>query len=341
MSLWDEIHEQPDTVCRMVDTNRSVAHEVASLIGAADIASVVIAARGTSDNAARYAQYVWGSRHRLQVALATPSLYTLYRRPPRLDGAIVIGISQSGESPDLVAVLQEARCQRRPTVAITNHPDSPLAMTADVCFELGSGEERATAATKTYTSQLAAVALIAAAMGGDDAGLSRVADDVTRVLAAGEQIADAASRFSDDASAAVIGRGFNLSTAFEWALKLQELAGVCALPFSTADFLHGPVALVADGLPVLAVAPSGTPLRGVHELLEHLRRDYGAKLAVISDDAQTLALADAAIPIAPISEWLSPIPAVVAAQLFTYYLTGFKGRDPDSPQGITKVTRTT
>lgn len=341
MSLWDEIHEQPDTVWRVIDANRSAAGEVAALIGAPDIASVVIAARGTSDNAARYAQYVWGSQHRLHVALATPSLYTLYRRPPRLDGAVVIGISQSGESPDLVAVLREARCQRRPTVAITNHPDAPLAMAADVCFELQSGEERATAATKTYTSQLAAIALIAAAMGGDDAGLLRVAGDVARVLEAGEQIAHAASQFSDDASAAVIGRGFNLATAFEWALKLQELAGVCAMPFSAADFLHGPVALVAGGLPVLAVAPSGTPLRSIHELLEHLRRNFGAKLAVISDDAQSLALADAAIPIAPIPEWLSPIPAAVAAQLFTYYLTGFRGRDPDSPQGITKVTRTT
>ncbi len=341
MTLWDEIHEQPDSIQRVFDTNRPAAGGVADLIAAADVASVVIAARGTSDNAARYAQYLWGAHNRLHVTFATPSLYTLYRRPPRLDGAVVVGISQSGESPDLVAVLEEARRQRRPTVAITNHPGSPLTSTADVCIELRTGQERAVAATKTYTAQLAAIALIAIAMGDEDTSLSGVADEVANVLDTSDDIAQKAARFAKLDSVAVIGRGYNFSTAFEWALKLQELAGVGAMPFSAADFLHGPVALVADGLPVLAVVPSGVAHSGMHELLDRLRQEHGAKLAVISDDPETLALTDTAVSIPPTPEWLSPIPASVAAQLFTYHLTTAKQRNPDLPHGITKITRTT
>jgi glutamine---fructose-6-phosphate transaminase (isomerizing) len=340
VTLWQEINEQPETLRRVVSDNTAAATTIARHIRNAAPTSIVIAARGTSDNAARYAQYVWGARNRFNVALTTPSLFSLYKSPPDLDGALVVALSQSGESPDLVAVLDEARTQQRLTLAITNRPDSPLAEAADLCLEIGAGEERSIAATKTYTAQLAAVALLSVALDGDRGSLDGVQSDVETVLADSDRIAEAASMFVDTDAAAVLGRGFNHSTAFEWALKLQELTYVLAHPFSAADFVHGPLALVSSGFPVLAVAPTGVPHKRVHSLLERLTTVLGSRLAAISNDERTLALADAPISIPPGSEWLTPIVAAVAAQVFTYHLAVTKGLDPDSPRTINKVTKT-
>lgn len=341
MSLWDEIHEQPETLQRLIDRNCDVVTDIAARIDEFSPSSVFIAARGTSDNAARYALYVWGARNGLRVALAAPSLFSIYHRPPRLDGALVVGISQSGESPDLIAVLDEANAQGRPTLAITNHPDSPMAQVADFGIELHTGEEQAIAATKTYTAQLAAIALLSSGLRGDTGSLSDLAVDVTAVLEDSDRIAQAAALFADTEAAAVLGRGFNHSTAFEWALKLQELTYVLAHPYSTADFVHGPLALVSRGFPILAVAPTGAPHATIHALLERLTGELGSRLGVISNDEATLALADAPIRLPDVPEWLSPIVAVVAAQLFSYHLAVAKGIDPDSPRTIQKVTRTT
>ncbi len=341
MTLWDEIHEQPKTLQRLIDRNRDVVMGIAAHINEASPSSVLIAARGTSDNAARYALYVWGARNGLNVALAAPSLFSIYHRPPQLDGALVVGISQSGESPDLIAVLEEANDQGRPTLAITNHPRSPMAQAADFDIELHTGEEQAIAATKTYTAQLAAIALLSSAMSGNIGSLSGLAADVDTVLAGSDRIAGAAAMFADTEAAAVLGRGFNHSTAFEWALKLQELTYVLAHPYSTADFVHGPLALVSRGFPILAVAPTGKPHAAVHELLNRLKTELGSRLAVISNDDATLGLADAPIRVPAGPEWLSPISAVVAAQLFSYHLASAKGLDPDAPRTIEKITRTT
>jgi len=341
MTLWQEINEQPETLHRVVSDNREAVGAIARHIKNEAPTSVVIAARGTSDNAARYAQYVWGIRNGFNVALAATSLFSIYKTPPDLDGALVVGISQSGESPDLVAVLNEARAQKRLTLAITNRPESPLAVAADLCLELRAGEERAVAATKTYTAQLAAIALLSCALDDDHGTLDRVQADVDAVLRSSDEIAEAASMFVGTAAAAVLGRGLNHSTAFEWALKLQELAYVLAHPFSAADFVHGPLALVAEGFPVFAVAPSGRTHASTHALLERLTAGLSARLAVISNDERTLALAEASIGIPKGPEWLTPIVAVVAAQLFTYHLAVAEGHDPDSPRTIEKVTRTT
>lgn len=341
MTLLDEINEQPAALRRLFERGWTTACEIADRVNDASPTSVLIAARGTSDNAGRYAQYVWGARNGLSVSLATPSLFTVYRRPPRLDGIFVVGISQSGESPDLVAVLEEAKTQGRPTLAITNCADSPMARIADQSIELHAGEERAIAATKTYTTQLGAIALISNALGGEDDGLDRLISDVGAVLNDADLIASYAQRFVEVDRAAVLGRGFNFSTSFEWALKLQELTYILAHPYSTADFMHGPLALVSEGFPVFAVAPDGAPHAAVHELLVELSTELGSQLAVISNNQATLDLADAPIRIPDGPEWLTPIPAVVAAQLFSYHLAKAKGIDPDAPRTIRKVTKTT
>jgi glucosamine--fructose-6-phosphate aminotransferase (isomerizing) len=338
VGLIDEIREQPAVIARAVDANRETAGRVADLV--AGCTHAVIGARGTSDNAARYAQYAWGTRNGLSVGLTTPSLFSIYDRPPALTDALVVGISQSGQSPDIVSVLEEARSQGRPTVAITNDPGSPLAATADVIVELVAGEERAVAATKTYTSTLAVIALISTAIHPDAEGLDALPASVTAVLEIEAAIEAAARKFVDIEHCAVLGRGFNHATAFELALKLQELTQVVAQPFSTADFLHGPVAVVEPGYPILAVSMRGPAHSEVSEVLERAAAS-GARLLTISDDPGLSALEGSHITLAgDLDEWLTPVPAIVAGQLFAYHLTRAKGLDPEQPRGLNKVTRT-
>ena len=339
MGLLDEIREQPEVIARTTSVNAAPAQQVAGLVSGCTHA--VIAARGTSENAGRYAQYVWGTRNGLSVGLTTPSLFSVYDRPPRLDGALVVGISQSGESPDIVAVLDEGRQQGRPTVAITNEPDSPLADVADVVIDLHAGEERAVAATKTYTAQLAVVALISEAMAGRSGTLDLLPPLVERALAEEARAAEAAASHAGMEVCAVLGRGFNQATAFEWALKLQELTQVVAQPFSTADFLHGPIAVLEPGYPVLVIAARGPAIDDVVDVLDRCRQ-AGASLVVIGNDRRLEGMAPRVLQLdGELDEWLSPIPAVVLGQLFAYHLTIAKGLDPEQPRGLHKVTRTT
>lgn len=337
MALIDEIKEQPASISRALGHNQQHFIEVAELARACS--HVVVAARGTSDNAARYAQYVWGARNRLPVSLATPSLFSLYQSPPRLDDALVVGISQSGQSPDIVSVLETARTQGRPTVAITNEPGSPLAGASEVVVPLHAGPETAVAATKTYTAQLAVVAGISEAIEGRRDTLKHLSTLADRALALEGAASTAAQTLATFEHAAVLGRGFNLATAFEWALKMQELSYVVAQPFSTADFLHGPIAVVDRGYPVLAVVAEGPTAGDVLDALTRTR-ERGAPTLTITDSSRTMPGDVLRLP-GTDEEWVSPIPAIVVAQLFTYWLTIHQGNDPDNPRGLEKVTRTT
>ena len=344
MSLWSEIHEQPAVLEGLLRTQSGHSAEVAAAIAARQPAWALVAARGSSDNAGLYAQYLWGARNRLAVALATPSLFTHYARPPRLAGALVVGISQSGQSPDIVGVLAEARRQGAPTLAITNDPESRLAAAADWVLPTGAGEERAIAATKTYTSQLLAVALLSAALPGgeeDREALAGVPRAVAATLRLEEAVAAAAPCYAPMRQCVVLGRGFHYATACEWALKLEELTYMVAEPWSAADFRHGPVAMAAPGFPVLAVVPGGAVYADVVALLRTLVEERGVDLVALSDEEEALALARTPLRLpGGLPEWLTPIPAVVAAQLFSYHLARAMGRDTETPRGLSKVTRT-
>ena len=341
-TLWDEIHEQPERLEAVIEGNRRQVSRLGALIDGSDIGWVLIAARGTSDNAARYAQYVWGARNGMAVASAAPSLFGMYGTPPSLDGALVVGISQSGQSPDLVAVLEEARKRRRPTLAITNDPESPMASAADEVLALQAGEERAVAATKTYTCQLAVVAMLSEALAGaadPGASLAELPGQVAAALSRTSELESAVAPLAEDDRCAVLARGFQHATAFEWALKLQELSQVLAQPYSTADFRHGPVALVEPGFPILAIATAGEMEEDVDELIESVA-ERGAELLVLSDRPDQR-LPGSVVQLQPgVPEWLAPIPTIVAAQLATYHLTHARGLDPDAPRGLRKVTRT-
>jgi glutamine---fructose-6-phosphate transaminase (isomerizing) len=340
-----ELREQPAALARLLDREAAAALALGRRLAGGDVRLVVVAARGSSDNAARYAKYLIGAHNRLPVALATPSLYGLYRRPPRLDGALVIGISQSGVSPDVVGVLAEARAQGRPTVAVTNTPGSPLAAEADHLLAMHAGTERAVAATKSYVNSLGALVLLSAGLEGDPARV----EALRRVPAALERALDDSSRSAGAAAArllatapvcAVVARGFNHATAFEVALKVTELTGTLAVPFSGADLLHGPIGAIGQGFPVVLVAPTGASLPQLREVQAALR-ERGARILAIADDPEVLAGAAERLALpAGLPEWLSPLVAVAPGQVVAMELARLRGVDLDRPGGLSKVTTT-
>ncbi len=344
MTLRDEILEQPEAAARFLATQSGPVAALADAIRARDIEHVVIVARGTSDHAAIYAQYVLGIRHGLTAGLATPSVVSVYGADPGLRHSLVIAISQSGASPDIVAVVDAARRQGAPTVALTNDPDSPLGVAADWTIALSAGPERAIAATKTYTTSVLAIAALSAALSDDEADRAAVAavpDAIAAVLALEPAMAEAARAHAAASRALIVARGYEYATAREWAIKIKELAHVFADPYSAADFAHGPVALVEDGVPVIAIVRDGPAAAGLVEQLRLLRADLDPDLTVLSDRSDALALATRPIELPPAAaEWIAPIATIVAGQLHAMHLTIARGKDPDAPRSIVKVTRT-
>lgn len=340
--LEQEIHEQPAVIRALLDGETETVQAIADAIRSFNPAFTYIAARGTSDNAARYAQYVFGALLRMPVALAAPSLHTIYEAPPDLSRALVIGISQSGASTDINRALTDARGQGALTVAITNNPESALAKAAHHHLYVHAGPERSVAATKTYTTELTAIAMLVNALVVSDSLASALAAlpglaDETLSLAA--PMTTWVQRYRYMETLVTVGRGFNYCTAFEIALKAKELNYVAADGYSEADFRHGPLALIQPGFPALVVAPSGKTLPGLLEFLD-LLRERGAEALVISNDAEALSRARHAMRIPDMPEWISPICAVLPGQLFAMHLAREKGLDLDAPRGITKVTIT-
>jgi glucosamine--fructose-6-phosphate aminotransferase (isomerizing) len=341
--LEQEILEQPEVLERLLEQERGTVEAVAQAIRERAPRFMVLAARGSSDNAARYGQYLLGAVNGLPVALATPSLFTLYRRPPCLADALVVAVSQSGQSPDIVAVVEEGRRQGALTLAVTNDPTSPLARAAEWVVPLHAGAERSVAATKTYTASLLALGMISAALAGDEemfAALRTVPEAIRQVVSSAPTICRASERYRYMEACVVVSRGYNYATAYEIALKLKELTYVLAEPYSSADFQHGPVALVEKGFPVIAVVPEGAVTAEMVDFLRRLR-EREAELVVISAREEVLSLAQTPLPLPEgIPEWLSPMVAVVPGQLFALGLTQARGLDPDQPRGLQKVTRT-
>lgn len=342
--LYREIHEQPTVLERVLLHERPIIQQLAQAIKARDITHVIIAARGTSDNAGRYAQYVLGALNGLTVALATPSLFTIYERPPRFGKALVLGISQSGQSPDIVAVVAEAKRQGVLTAVFTNTPNSPLAQEGDFVINLQAGPEKSVAATKSYSSALMAIALLGAELRGETAeleALQGVATAVSLTLSMNDTIAQITPRYRYMERSIVIGRGYNYATAFEMALKMKELTYTIVEPYSSADFLHGPLALIEPGFPVFVIAPSGKLQAEMIDFVQTLHQRQ-AEVICISDVPDLLNLARIPLTIPQtLPEWLSPIAAIVPGQLFALHLAHTRDFNVDAPRAIQKVTETT
>jgi glucosamine--fructose-6-phosphate aminotransferase (isomerizing) len=342
--MLDEIREQPAALERTLAAERKPIARLRALLDGEQPRFIVIAARGTSDNAAQFGRYLLEITTGIPVSLAAPSVFTLYQAPLRFEDVLVIGISQSGESTDTNFVLERAREAGARTIGITNEPSSSLARLAEHVFLVHAGTERSIAATKTYTGQLLLLYMLAWALGAqiEFEDLARIPESASRSLELEPQAGAFADRYRSMERAFVVGRGLNYANAYEFALKLMETCYVVAERFSGADLLHGPIAVVEESFPAFVFAPSGVTWPGIREIigkLTHLK----AQTMIITDQGNSEAAkpsGQALVVSAAIEDMLTPIPYIIPAQLFAALLAEKKGLDPDRPRTLSKVTRT-
>lgn len=342
--MLEEIKEQPAALERTLQEELAGIEALKSRLSARPPRMILLAARGTSDNAAQFGRYLLEITTGIPVSLAAPSIFTLYQAPVKLDDALVVAISQSGESTDTNLVLERAREQGCVTIGVTNEASSSLARLAEHTFLVRAGKEKSVAATKTYTGQMMMLYLLAYALGGpirvDD--LMRLPAWVELALGLETEVRAKAERFRFMDHAVVIGRGLNYSNAFEFALKLMETCYVIAERFSSADLLHGPIAMVGADFPSFLFAPTGVTWPGLRGMLEKLN-ELRAETLLITDrgNSEALGLQTSSLTIpAELPEMYTPIPYIVPAQLFAATLAEHKGLNPDHPRTLSKVTRT-
>ena len=342
--LFQEIVEQPRALQDLLDQGWERVGAATTAIEEFEPEWALMAGRGTSDNAARYAQYLFGIRNGISVGLAAPSIISLYGARPRMRRALVCGISQSGQSPDIVAVLGEARAQGGMTLAVTNEVDSLLANACQFVVPVHAGRELSVAATKTYTNELLALAMLSAKLEGSSAAIAELNCVPEWAEMAISQFGGIANQLIEMAVVApkvvVVGRGFNYCTASEIALKIQETCGVMAQSYSAADLLHGSVAMIDAQFLAVLLAPRGVASKDFAQLLT-LLHERRSRTVVISDDAALLARGELGLRLpVGIPEWLSPLVSVLPGQLLAHALCLALGRDPNAPVGLSKVTRT-
>jgi glutamine---fructose-6-phosphate transaminase (isomerizing) len=339
-----EIAEQPEALRRTFEALLPQVGELRALAG--DTRQVLFIARGSSDNAAVYGQYLCSARAGRLASLAAPSLATVYAARLDLRGVLAVAVSQSGATEEIVTTLDWSRACGARAVAITNQPGSPLTEVADASLVTRAGDERAVPATKTYTTQLAAMAVLATALsagrgGGIDVGaLGRVPEAVAAMLEVAPAAEALAERLAGVDTLVVSGRGFAYSTALELALKLKEACYLTAVGLSHADLVHGPIAIVDADTPALLVAAGDGPM--VPEMTGLARRLAGAGAPVygIGGDPGFAAACRTALPGPALPEHLAPLALVVPGQLLAEALARARGIDPDAPRGLRKVTQT-
>jgi glutamine---fructose-6-phosphate transaminase (isomerizing) len=342
--MLEEIHEQPQALERTLQGELSGVEELRRRLEKQRPRLIVLAARGTSDNAAMFGRYLLEITTGIPVSLAAPSVVTLSDAHIAYKDALVVAISQSGESTDTNAFLERAREHGVVTVGITNEADSALARMAEHVLLVRAGKEKSIAATKTYSGQLLAFYLLAYALGApiDLDQLRGLPSIVVNALALEPLIRSMAERYTFMDHAVVVARGLNYSNAFEFALKLMETCYVVAERFSAADLLHGPIAMVEHSFPSFVFAPSGVVWPGLKDTLVKLKNLRAETLLITDQSNRTAAEYGKRVICLPVDlpEVYTPIPYVVPAQLFAARLAEHKGLDPDEPRTLSKVTKT-
>ncbi len=340
--MQKEIEEQPQRLQDTLSLEGDKAEEIGKEIRHFSPECVVVVARGTSDNVATYGRYLLQYENHIPVAPATPSLYTLYDAYMRLNKTLVVGISQSGETPDVVYFLRRAKEQGALTCAITNTENSPLQEEAHFPLIARSGREEAVAATKTFTTSMLTIALLSFHWAEDRKKLeelSVVHHQAQQILSLSPLIEKLVQRYTYTDEMAVLSRGFFYPIALEIALKIRETTMINADGFSSVDFMHGPIAVLKRGSPVYLITPKGKVYENLLEIAKTLKKRK-AELIVLSNGDDMRRLANTFIPI-PFEgdETIMPISVVIAGQLFAYFLALSRNLNPDRPRGLTKITR--
>ncbi len=341
--MWKEIMEEPATIENSINQNISLIHDIVERIKQRNIEHIMIAARGTSDHAAVYAKYIMEIMLGIPVALAAPSVFTVYQRRLRLDNTLVIGISQSGKAMDVLEVVKSANSAGALTVSITNYSDSPLATEANYHMDCSAGVEKSVAATKTFLAQITLLAALTAVWAGDGQLLNEIRalpGKIEQTIQHSGYISEKVQRYRYMEECFVLARGVNYAIALESALKIQETCYVRAKAYATSDFYHGPYAMIEKDMPVVVFAPNGPSAKDVKEMIAKLK-DSGAELVIISDNKDLAVSGDCFFEIPPTdNDILSPFHNVVIAQIFACRLALAKGLNPDSPRSLSKVTIT-
>ncbi|HSA51428.1 MAG TPA: SIS domain-containing protein [Yinghuangia sp.] len=335
-----EMAEQPEVLRRILADGTPCIREVADAISGRGPRFVLLTARGTSDNAALYAKYLVEVLLGKPVGLTSMSTTTAYHAEPDLSDCLVITVSQSGGSPDLVASTEAARKAGAITLAVTNNADSPLAAVSAFHIDLLAGPERALPATKTYTAELLSLFLLVEALrGGDGSAADGLPDLAAQVLARRREVVELAQRYRFAQRLVITSRGYGYPTAREAALKIMETSYIPAQPFSGADLLHGPLAMVDNVSPVIAIVPDGRGGQALQPALDQLRA-RGADLTVVGQAHEVARTGPGFALPAGVAEEVQPILEILPLQLLAYEIAIARGLDPDAPRALAKVTET-
>lgn len=337
--MLQEIAEQPAVLERTIAAEREKVIRLSNYLRSRDVDLIVIVARGSSDNASLFGRYLLEVTTGIPVSLSAPSVVTLYNAKLDLSRAIVVGVSQSGEGTDINTVLESAKASGAFTLGITNEADSTMASIADETLLIHAGRERSVAATKTYTGQMLHFYMLAEALADNKLEIQRIPSYAANALELLPAVRDLVDRYTFMENCVVVGRGMNYGNSYELALKLMETCYVVAERFSSADFFHGPLAIVERRFPVIMFGPSGVTKKSSVDLLEELRDLHADSLTITNDD-DIAALARNSLRMPQMDEFLTPIPFIVPAQLFAALLSEAKGIDPDAPRSLKKVTKT-
>ncbi len=341
MSLMlKEIAEQPDVLRRTIGAERAKISKISSFLKGRDIDLIMLVARGSSDNACIFGRYLLEIVTGIPVSLAAPSVFTLYNAKLKLNRALVVGVSQSGEGSDINHALAEAKAAGAFTLGITNEAESSMAGIVDETLLIHAGRERSVAATKTYTGQMLHFYMLAEALGANSIAYDEIPGLTEQSLSLDLQIERMVERYTFMDQCVVVGRGMNYGNSYELALKLMETCYVVAERFSSADFFHGPLAIVERRFPVILFGPDDRSRSGNLDLLDRLN-SLGADCLAITNDGEIASRSTHSLRLkGKIDEFLTPIPFIVPGQLFAAHLSAAKGLDPDAPRSLAKVTKT-
>ncbi len=337
-----EILEQPTVLKHSFEINKEVFEQITKAVKERKIKSIVFSARGSSDNSGVYLKYMFEVYCKLPLSFAAPSVITVYKSDLDFSDALVIGVSQSGAAKDVLSVIEAANRQKALTLTITNYPESPLGKAGNYHLNLGVGEEKSVAATKTFTAQMYLLGCLAAAISGREELIEEfknIPEGIAHVFDHMETIQEVAKEMTDVKDCFVLGRGFQYGITKEIALKLQETTYIKALSFAISDFYHGPLAMTDETSTVLMLAPNDETWENSLEMIEKLN-EQKSNIIVFTDNEHPIEGCKGDIVLPKHSKHAFPFLAIVAAQLFALHVSLAKGLNPDVPRSLNKVTVT-